>query len=83
MLGRSEALGGDPGTAEKDCQEVALTLVMVVAMVVVMVVALTLVMVVAMVAVLHTGSNGMIESSSAQHNFSHICDIFVWNKFAP
>ena len=71
MLGRSEALGGDPGTAEKDCQEVALTLVMVVAMVV------------AMVAVLHTGSNGMIESSSAQHNFSHICDIFVWNKFAP
>ena len=71
MLGRSEALGGDPGTAEKDCQEVALTLVMVVAMVVVM------------VAVLHTGSNGMIESSSAQHNFSHICDIFVWNKFAP
>ena len=71
MLGRSEALGGDPGTAEKDCQEVALTLVMVVAMVVVM------------VAVLHTGSNGMIESSSPQHNFSHICDIFVWNKFAP
>ena len=69
MLGRSEALGGDPGTAEKDCQEVALTLVMVVAMVV--------------VAVLDTGSNGMIESSSAQHNFSHICDIFVWNKFAP
>ena len=54
MLGRSEALGGDPGTAEKDCQEVALTLVMVVAMVAVM------------VAVLHTGSNGMIESSSAQ-----------------
>jgi len=48
-------------------------------------VALTLVMVVAMVvvAVLDTGSNGMIESSSAQHNFSHICDIFVWNKFAP